>query len=300
MSKINGTAAWASLIAAMLMMATGASAENWPRFGGADGSFHSGEGGVPVTWDAGDLAWSAELPGRGQSSPVIWGDRVYLTSASKDGRERMVLCLHRADGRVLWTEKVPTTSQEDLHRMNTYATASCATDGERVLAFFGPAGLHCYDAMTGKKQWSRDLGTFPFQWGTAASPIILGDMVFQNCDAIGPSYLIALDKKTGETIWKTDRADKPKGGWSTPILIDAGSRQELVLNGEYGVRGYDPKTGKKVKDGRPAEDKPADDDKPDDDKPSDDKPQTRPDENEGRTNGSSSSSSSSSTAPERG
>ncbi|MEK6234727.1 MAG: PQQ-like beta-propeller repeat protein, partial [Planctomycetales bacterium] len=109
----------------------------------------------------------------------------------------------------------------------------------------GPVGIHCYD-MDGKKLWSRDLGPFPSTFGSAASPIILGDMVIQNCDATGKSYLIALDKKTGEPVWRVERSDMPKGGWSTPILIDAGERKELILNGEFGVKGYDPKNGKEL------------------------------------------------------
>jgi hypothetical protein len=98
--------------------------------------------------------------------------------------------------------------------------------------------------MDGKPLWSRDLGTFPGPWGTGASPIILGDLVIQNCDAEGPSSLIALDKHSGRTVWQTDRGQRPRGGWNTPLVIDAGSRQELILNGEYGLRGYDPTSGK--------------------------------------------------------
>ena len=130
--------------------------------------------------------------------------------------------------------------------MNSHATPSCVTDGDRVISFFGSAGLHCYD-LEGKKLWSRtDLGSFPGDWGIAGSPIILGDAVVQNCDSAGPSYLLAVDKKSGKTLWKTQRNPKPKGGWSTPILINTGTRQELVLNGEFGVKGYDTKSGKEL------------------------------------------------------
>jgi outer membrane protein assembly factor BamB len=127
--------------------------------------------------------------------------------------------------------------------MNSWATASCATDGELVFAFFGEGGLHCY-TVDGKKKWSKELGSFPGNWGNAASPVILGDHVIQNCDASGASYLLAIEKKTGKQVWRTKRADKPRGGWSTPILIDTGKRKELILNGEFGVRSYDPKSGR--------------------------------------------------------
>jgi outer membrane protein assembly factor BamB len=126
--------------------------------------------------------------------------------------------------------------------MNSFATPTCAADGERVVAFFGRGGIHCYD-IDGKQLWAHDLGTFPGPWGTGASPIIVDDMVVQNCDAAGESHLTAFDKRTGKIVWRTDRGNLPRGGWNTPIIIDAGTRRELILNGEHGVRGYDPTTG---------------------------------------------------------
>jgi outer membrane protein assembly factor BamB len=125
--------------------------------------------------------------------------------------------------------------------MNLYASATCATDGERVVAFFGRGGLHCFDAE-GKRLWSRDLGPFAGPWGTAASPVIVGELVIQNCDAENDAYLLAVNKQTGETVWQTPR---PKvRGWCTPVLIEAAGRTELVVNGELGVNAYDPATGK--------------------------------------------------------
>jgi outer membrane protein assembly factor BamB len=113
------------------------------------------------------------------------------------------------------------------------------------VAFFGRGGLHCYD-VDGEHIWSRDLGDFPGPWGTGASPIIVDRMVIQNCDAEGPSSLLAVDIATGKTIWQTDRGTRPRGGWNTPILINAGTHKELIVNGEYGVRGYDPDSGKEL------------------------------------------------------
>ena len=110
---------------------------------------------------------------------------------------------------------------------------------------FGPAGIHCYD-MEGEKLWSKDLGQFPGDWGVAASPVILGDQVIQNCDAIGPSRLVSLDKATGNIIWETKREDKPRGGWSTPVFIETKGPPQLVLNGEFGAKGYDPAKGKEL------------------------------------------------------
>lgn len=219
--------------------------DNWAQFRGPTGRGHSMAENVPMKWNANSVVWKKMLKGQGQSSPVNWGDRLFLTSASEDGKERYVFCLDRDDGKILWEKTIACNAPEHPHKMNSYATPTCATNGKWVVAFFGPAGIHCFD-LEGKKKWSRGLGAFPGPWGVAASPIILGDLVIQNCDAEGASKLIALDLKTGEPVWETEREAKPRGGWSTPILIENGDRKELVLNGELGVRGYDPKTGKEL------------------------------------------------------
>ena len=227
-----------------ILISISVSADNWNRFRGPGGRGHT-TAAMPVSWDVKDLKWRVALRGTGQSCPVNWGDRIFLTSAEDVGKTRVITCFNRENGAVIWQQEVSCATPEKLHGMNTWATASCATDGERVLAFFGPAGLHCF-GMDGKKLWSKELGNFPGNWGVAASPIILGDLVIQNCDAIGPSFLVAFDKATGKEVWRSTREEKPRGGWSTPILIDVGERQELVLNGEFGVRGYDPVTGKEL------------------------------------------------------
>ncbi|MCB1062243.1 MAG: PQQ-binding-like beta-propeller repeat protein [Verrucomicrobiae bacterium] len=216
--------------------------ENWPQFRGIHGTGHSEATGLPVTWDAGAVAWKATVKGIGQSSVVNWGDKLFLTSAKADGSLRWIHCLDRLTGKLLWEREVAVTTSETPHQMNSFATASCATDGERVIAFFGPGGLHCFD-LDGNPQWQRQVGDFPGPWGVAASPIIDGELVIQNCDAEGPSSLVALNKKTGEPVWTTPRKDSPRGGWSTPIVIDTGERRELILNGEFGVNAYDPATG---------------------------------------------------------
>lgn len=196
-----------------------------------------------MKWNADSVVWKKTLKGQGQSAVVNWGDQLFLTSASEDGRERYLFCLGRKDGEILWEKTIPCAAPENPHRMNSYATPTCATDGKRVVAFFGPGGLHCFD-LKGRKLWSHELGTFPGPWGVAASPIIVGDVVIQNCDAEGASSLVAIHLETGKQAWVTKREAKPRGGWSTPIVIENGENQELVLNGELGVRGYDPQTGK--------------------------------------------------------
>ncbi|MHC5057707.1 MAG: outer membrane protein assembly factor BamB family protein [Planctomycetota bacterium] len=195
-----------------------AAATDWPRFRGPDGSGHCDETDLPTRWSAGDVVWRRELGGKGHSSPCVVGDRIFVTAARSVGEkvERSVICLGRADGRVLWQHVASTGEAEQVHGMNGFATASCASEGERVVAFFGRGGIHCYDP-DGKRLWSRDLGTFPGGWGTAASPVFVGGRVIQNCDAQSKSSLMALDARSGETVWSTDRKDKPRGGWNTPM-----------------------------------------------------------------------------------
>ncbi len=217
--------------------------ENWARFGGPEGNGRSTETAMAVKWDASAVVWKAKLKGEGQSSVVNWGDKLFVTSATDKGAKRWVHCLDRKTGKVLWEREVACAKPEQIHKMNTWATPTCATDGERVVAFFGPGGIHCF-SMDGKPMWERNLGEFPGTWGIGSSPIIDGKLVVQNCDAEGASSLVALDKTTGVPVWTAKREDKPKGGWSTPVLINAGARRELILNGEQGVNAYDPSTGK--------------------------------------------------------
>lgn len=219
--------------------------DNWAQFRGPTGRGHSVSTDVPTSWDESKIAWKADLKGSGQSSPVVWGDQIFLTGASEDGTERYVMSLSKKDGSLLWSETIASDSPEEIHKMNSRATPSCVTDGENVVAFFGPAGIHCF-TTGGEKKWEVDLGVFAGSWGIAASPIIVDGKVIQNCDSMGVSRLVALNLEDGSEIWSTPREEKPRGGWSTPILIDTGERQELVLNGEFGVRGYDPESGKEL------------------------------------------------------
>lgn len=216
---------------------------DWPQYRGPRWDGHSAENSAPIKWDARTIVWKADLKGRGQSSPVIWGERIFLTTALDNGKQRVVLCLNRKDGKLLWEKVVWTGTPEKSHAMNGWATPTCATDGERVYAFFGRGGLHAF-TVDGKPVWSLDLGTFEGPWGTAASPMLVGDLLVQNCDAENEAYLLAVDKRTGKTIWKTPREVPERGGWSTPVLVQAGDKQELVLNGAKETTGYDPATGK--------------------------------------------------------
>ena len=220
-------------------------AENWPCFRGPTGTGHHVGAALPTKWGAENILWRVELKGEGHSSPVNWHERIFLTSATDKGGTRLVLALDARDGRLLWEKAIPCDSPGKTHGMNSFATPTCAVDGQRVVAFFGRAGIHCYD-LDGKSLWSQSLGEFPGPWGVAASPIFAGDRVIQNCDAQGESSIVALDKKTGKIVWRTSRGEKPMGGWSTPIEVRTDTRSELVLNCQTGLDAYDPATGKQL------------------------------------------------------
>jgi len=231
-----------SFVILLCLPAIASADPNWPQWRGPAGTGAVAEDKVPVKWSAADVQFRVELPGRGQSSPVIWGDKIFLTAASEKG-DRMVMCLSRKDGSTLWQKTVSKGKTEELHKMNTWASATCATDGKHVAAFFGRGGLHCFN-VDGELLWSKDLGEFAGPWGTGASPIMVGDLVVQNCDADNAAFLVAFDKHSGKEVWRTGRP--VVRGWSTPVLIEAAGRKELVMNGHTGVTGYDPETGKQL------------------------------------------------------
>jgi outer membrane protein assembly factor BamB len=233
---------------------------SWTHWRGPSMQGYSDDTRVPLTWTAKqNLLWKTNLPGTGNSTPIVWGDRVFLTTSSNGGKERQVVCISAGDGKILWqkvaSEGVPPGK---THNWNGYASASCTTDGKHVYAFFGTPGLFCYD-FEGQQVWKHDFGIFTSEqnWGTAASPFVFEDLVIQNCDNDGagalppgskagdaaPMALVALNKTTGKVVWTTPR-DMGRG-FSTPCLIPtAQGRLDLVLNGPLAVCGYDPRTGK--------------------------------------------------------
>jgi outer membrane protein assembly factor BamB len=214
---------------------------------------------VPLQWsETENIAWKTQLPGTGNSTPIVWGERIFLTASSADGMERLVLCIRATDGKILWKQTASTgVPPGKTHAWNGYASASCTTDGRYVYAFFGTAGLFCYD-VDGHQVWKHSFGVFADApgWGSAASPFLYDDLVIQNCDNDGPDArakgtpaakvapmaLVALDKYTGAVRWSTPR--NQGRGFSTPRLLSVGGgRNDLLLNGPLGLWGYDPATG---------------------------------------------------------
>lgn len=215
---------------------------NWPRWRGPQQDGHTTESGFPKKWDKSSVAWKKDLPGDGQSVPIIWGDRIFMTTALNRGAERIVLCLERKSGEIVWQKSVWKGTPEPSHTMNGWASSSCVTDGEHVWAFFGKGGgLFCF-TVDGEQVWNKPLGEFPGPWGTAASPILVGELLIQNCDSDGEGFLLAVEKTTGKKVWSVDR--EKQRGWSSPIIIEAAGRQELVIQGHTGIRSYDPANGK--------------------------------------------------------
>jgi len=252
----------ACLLAAGLVLALGhltgvgrLQAEEWPAFRGPRGDGISTESHAPLTWSATqNIRWKAALPGPGNGSPIVWGTKVFVTGPTADPAERALFCFDRQDGRLLWQQGVSYTAEDPTHRTNPQASSTPVTDGQRVIAWYGSAGVHCYD-FDGKKLWSRDLGVFRHIWGYGSSPVIHDGRVLLNCGPGERSFVIALDLKTGETLWQVDEpggasgdkgADEWIGSWSTPRIVRVAGGDLVLVSQPYHVNAHDPATGKIV------------------------------------------------------
>lgn len=233
-------------------------AADWPAWRGPTGQGHGDETTVPLKWGAKDnVKWKVPLAHPGNSTPVVWGDSVFLTQANEGGTVRSLLCLARADGKVRWQKDVAYAEKEKNWKNFPYANASPATDGERVVACFGSAGLYCYD-LAGNELWKRtDLGTWEDDFGNSASPVLHGDLVIQWCGpnrAKGRNYLLAVNKATGKTAWEHDESF---GSWATPLITKVNGQDQLIVGQSRDVKsapqekwgylkGFDPKTGQEL------------------------------------------------------
>jgi outer membrane protein assembly factor BamB len=262
-------------------MATTACAEDWPSFRGPLGTGVSGDTAAPLTWgEKTNLRWRVALPDRGNSTPVVWGDRVLVTQAVAKEKRRELLAFDLKTGKELWQAGVTFEGKEPTNRQNPHCSASPATDGERVVAFFGTPGLYCYD-MAGKELWKRSVGEVDSWHGSGSSPVIHGGLCYLNFGPGTQATLYAIDLKSGEVVWKAvpPKADNPfkgvgpggmpggqpekrpdferasmaadfsgKGGpygsWCTPVVLRVGDRDELILVESSRVAAYDPKSGK--------------------------------------------------------
>ncbi|MCK5101484.1 MAG: PQQ-binding-like beta-propeller repeat protein [Cyclobacteriaceae bacterium] len=247
------------------------SKNNWPQFRGPLGNSISTETNLPVEWGNDmNILWKLKIPGQGWSSPIIWEDKVFVTTALRDKEDPKfkddedeqsdrnasriqpdkdykfeIYCLNKNTGDINWKDVaylgkpgIPT------HRDNTYASETPVTDGKYLYAYFGMTGLFCYD-LEGNKVWEKNLGAFPMQsnWGTSSSPVLYQDLLILQLDNEENSQILALDKNTGEEKWRTMRNEIST--WSTPFIWKNKDRIELVTGGKK-TRSYNPKTGELI------------------------------------------------------
>ena len=230
----------------VILTAPGAE-KQWPCLRGPSRQGHVFDARMPRAWSATDnVVWRSELPGRGNSSPVVWDDRLWVT-AEVPGETvgRVLLCFDRRNGEELWRLEAPAPKeQEQLYWKNTYASSTPVTDGERVIAFFGSAGLLCA-SVTGEQLWHVDLGSFTTMHGTGTTPVLYKDLLIVVQDQTNnPSLFAAFDKKTGEERWRHER---PRGAcWASPVLLRVEGRDELLYNGSNHIVSYDPLTGEEL------------------------------------------------------
>jgi outer membrane protein assembly factor BamB len=233
---------------------------NWPQFRGSHSAVSDGAD-LPDTWSTTrNVAWKTEIPGRGWSSPVVWGDKVFLTSVVGDGKGKLprkglyvadvigkvppgsyrwkVYCLDLGGGKVLWEKTAHQgKAPRAIHVKNSYATETPVTDGRRLYVYFGNLGLFCYD-LTGKELWSHKFRSHRtrYGWGPAASPVLHKDRVFIVNDNEEKSYLAAFDTRTGREVWRTPRPEK--SNWATPLVWENAKRTEILTAGSDKVRSY--------------------------------------------------------------
>ncbi|MBM3791716.1 MAG: hypothetical protein FJW35_15395, partial [Acidobacteria bacterium] len=251
-------------------------AQSWPQFRGPQGSGVADDQHPPVSWDLESgrgVVWKTPIPGLGHSSPVIWGDLLFLTTAISSNPDSVfepvlkgerdfrsdtarhqwrVYALDRLTGKIVWDrlayEGVPRIPR---HPHNSYASATPATDGRHVVASFGSEGLYCYN-FDGDLVWKKELGVIhagkhnnpEYTWGTASSPVLYRGMVIVLCDSLGDGYLSALDVNSGREIWRAKRDADPS--WSTPAIYEGAGHAELVINAAPFIQGYDPSNGKEL------------------------------------------------------
>lgn len=219
-------------------------AGDWPRFRGPNGTGIAADKDIPVQWAEKDgVLWKTALPGAGNSSPIVWGNRVFLQSAHAD-KDRLLLCLNAADGKILWSRAMP-GSTAHMHKKNTPASSTPATDGERVYALFWSGTdlvLAAHD-FEGKLAWKRELGTFASQHGAGASPIVCAGNVILNNDQDGTAALLAFDARTGKDAWRSPRTAF-RACYSTPFQLEQpGAPPELIVASTAGIAGFNPRTG---------------------------------------------------------
>lgn len=265
---------WIGLIAMLTDMGltSVAVAGHWPAWRGPDGNGISPETQLPLCWSTNNnVRWKAPLPEPGNSTPVVWGERVFITQALLQEKRRTVMCFSRRDGKLLWQAGTTWTEKDAGGNSNPPCTPSPVTDGQHVIAWFGSAGVFCY-GLDGKELWRRDLGRQSHSWGYASSPVIHSGLCLLNFGPGQRSFVTALDLQTGKTVWQYDlpamQADakwedlggdlkdwkqlgSPKvsevaGSCATPLIVRAPDRDEMVVSLPMRVMAFAPQSGKRL------------------------------------------------------
>lgn len=223
----------------------GEGARYWPRWRGPSAQGLVTGTGYPDTWSSSqNILWKTPVPGSGNSSPIVWADRILLTTAYDRGRRLSVLAFRRSDGRLLWETFAPEgRTDSGAHFKNGHASATPATDGQRVYVSFGARGLVAVD-LNGKIVWHRDLGPMDTYHGAAGSPLLYKDRIILYQDQYSGSFIAAFDTRTGKQVWRTAR--EANVGWGTPVAVRAGDHDEIIVNSQQRVHAYDPETGREL------------------------------------------------------
>lgn len=234
-------------LALFVLLCSFTQAADWPAWRGPSGQGFCEEKNILLKWNGkGNAKWKVPLVDPGNSTPVIWGSRIFLTQANKGGSKRSLLCFARADGKLLWQKDVMFAGKERNWNESWYCNASPATDGERVLVSFASAGMYCFD-VNGTEQWKRtDLGEWQHAFGSGSSPVLYGDLAILWCgpnETKGRNFLLAVNKKTGTTVWDHDEKE---GSWGTPLITKIDGRDQMLLGVGPHLKSFDPKTGKEL------------------------------------------------------
>ncbi len=233
------------LFVAIFAWGSSAAAENWPGWRGPRGDGTSQEQSVPTRWSGEEaVAWKVAVPGTGHASPIVWQDRIFVASCLEDARQRVLLCFDRPTGKLLWQQIVLESPLEEKHQLNSFASSTPATDGQRVYVTFldrNEMVVAAYD-FSGSQLWLVRPGPFSSKHGYCSCPVLFEDKVIVNGDHDGDAYLVALDRASGKTIWKVDRENKTRS-YSTPLVREIGGRTQMILSGDKCVASYDPHDG---------------------------------------------------------
>jgi len=239
-------------------------ASNWPQFRGPQGDGHTGSKNLPLKWsETENVTWKVPIHDRGWSSPVIWGDQIWLTTATPDGKKLFAICIDKNSGRTLYDKQLFEIAEPQFaHAFNSYASPSPVIEEGRVYITFGSPGTACIDTKTFKTLWTREDVVCDHFRGAGSSPVIYKNLLINNYDGADTQFVLALDKQTGKTVWRTDRSidfkdidpktGKPEadGDWrkafSTPHLATFGGEDLLISQGAKAVYGYDPATGREL------------------------------------------------------